>query len=91
MTQRNPCSRGVPTCTPKLEIEYQYHYRNVEIPDPWLRYERDNEFRALVDTLEAFMAKAQFAPSELREAAVLAAIKFETRRQRTMIVRKARP
>jgi hypothetical protein len=48
------------------------------------RYLNDNEFHMLVDLMESFIVKAQFTPSEMREAAVLASIKYEMRRQFTI-------
>lgn len=44
------------------------------------RYENDNQFRMLVDWMEKFIHDTQFTPSELREAAMLAAIHYEMRR-----------
>jgi hypothetical protein len=44
------------------------------------RYLRDPMFRALVDVLEAQIHNAQYTPSELREAVILAATRYEMRR-----------
>lgn len=40
------------------------------------RYLRDAEFHALVDTLHAQIQHAKFTPTEIREAAMLAHVKF---------------
>jgi len=47
---------------------------------PDARYRTDSSFRQLVDMMEAHLHAAAFTPSELREAALLAAINFERRR-----------
>jgi len=44
------------------------------------KYMNDPEFNMLVNQLEASIERAQFTPSELREAAVYAAIRYEMRR-----------
>lgn len=44
---------------------------------PQERYQYDPQFHALVDMLAAFIHKADFTPSEVREAAMLACIKIE--------------
>jgi hypothetical protein len=49
---------------------------------PEARYLHDTAFRSLVDMMEAHMHAAHFTPSEMREAAILAAISFERRRIR---------
>ena len=41
------------------------------------RYQSDPMFRTLVDTVYNMIDKAQFTPSELREAVILAATKYE--------------
>ena len=41
------------------------------------RYENDHQFRLLVDTMLAYMMSADFTPSEMRLAAILASIKHE--------------
>lgn len=40
---------------------------------PEERYLRDAEFHALVDLLYGFIVRCQYTPTELREAAILAA------------------
>lgn len=45
---------------------------------PAERYERDNDFRMLVDVLTHQIIACQYSPTELREAAMLAAIRYET-------------
>ena len=47
---------------------------------PEEKYMRDAEFHALVDLLEAAIYNAQYTPSEIREAAILAATHYELRR-----------
>lgn len=49
---------------------------------PDARYRTDDAFRRLVDMMEAHLHAAQFTPTEMREAAILAAINFERRRIR---------
>ena len=44
------------------------------------RYMRDPHFHALVDVLENAIHVAQYTPTEIREAAMLAAIRYEMRR-----------
>jgi hypothetical protein len=46
------------------------------------RYHRDAAFRLLVDTLYVQIENCQYTGTELREAAILAAIMFEDRRER---------
>lgn len=48
---------------------------------PEEKFNNDPDYRRLVDTLESLIAKAQFTPSEIREAAIFACIRYETRRQ----------
>ena len=40
------------------------------------RYRRDVQFKALVDTLQNLIHHGQYTPTELREAAVLAATRY---------------
>ena len=42
------------------------------------RYQTDSHFRALVDTFQALIHQAQFTPTEIREAAMLAQIMYES-------------
>lgn len=44
------------------------------------RYLRDNDFRALVDYMENFIHRLQFTSSEMRDAAMLACLRFEMKR-----------
>ena len=44
---------------------------------PKERYQNDPEFKVLVDTMEAMIHRAEFTPSELRMAALLASINYE--------------
>lgn len=46
---------------------------------PEQRYLSDPHFKVLVDTMVAYIQEAKFTPSELREAAIFAAIIYETR------------
>lgn len=45
---------------------------------PEERYERDPVFRSLVDTMTHFILTAQYTPTELREAALLASIRLDS-------------
>lgn len=45
---------------------------------PEERYERDPIFRSLVDTMTHFIITAQYTPTELREAALLASIRYDS-------------
>ena len=44
---------------------------------PEFRYRTDVKFKQLVDLLTHFVFKAEFTPSEVREAALLACIHYE--------------
>ena len=44
---------------------------------PKERYQNDPDFKYLVDTMEAMIHRAEFSPSELRMAALLASINYE--------------
>ncbi len=54
--------------------------------NPEWRYQNDAQFHMLVDMLESFVEQAQFSPSELREAATLAAIHYEMRHVRPIYI-----
>lgn len=45
---------------------------------PQERYERDPQFHALVNVMRQYITQAQFTPTEIREAAVLATIHHES-------------
>jgi hypothetical protein len=44
---------------------------------PEERYNRDPQFHQLVNVLMGCIRRAEFTPTELREAVILAAIKYE--------------
>ena len=46
---------------------------------PQGKYENDTQYHQIVDVIEHLLHDAQFSPSEVREAAVLACIHFEMR------------
>lgn len=48
------------------------------------RYLRDPAFRALTDMMEQFIHNCQYSPSEMREAALLSAIHYESRTVRPL-------
>jgi hypothetical protein len=54
----------LPTRIPRLAVEERYH--------------RDEHFRQLVDVLTHFVQQLHLTPTELREAAVFACIRYET-------------
>lgn len=47
---------------------------------PEEKYLNDPQYHTLVETLYALIARAEFTPSEIREAAVYATILYEMRR-----------
>ena len=51
------------------------------------RYLCDAEFHNLVDLLESMIRKYQFTPYEIREAAMLAAVRYETYKSPAIIFR----
>lgn len=50
---------------------------------PREKYEHDPHYRHLVDTIYSLIERADFTPSELREASILAAIIYESRHMTT--------
>ena len=55
--------------------------------NPNEKYENDHNYRRLVDMLEALIHQAEFTPSEIREACMLACIRHEHyRRIRPVII-----
>jgi len=53
---------------------------------PKEKYMNDPEYHQLVRMLENFIERAQFTPSELREAAILASINYEMRHVRDFVI-----
>lgn len=53
---------------------------------PKEKYLNDADYHALVTMLEGFIHRAQFTPSELREAAVYACIRYESGRVKPMFI-----
>ncbi len=53
---------------------------------PREKYMNDPDYHRLVDMLEQFVERAQFSPSELREASVLACINYEMRHVREITI-----
>lgn len=47
---------------------------------PAERFQRDPQFNRLVSVMEAMIESAEFTPTEIREAAMLAAVRWEMRR-----------
>ena len=55
--------------------------------NPKEKYANDNNYRRLVDMLEALIVQAEFTPSEIREACMLACILNEQyRRVRPVVI-----
>ena len=53
---------------------------------PEHRYQHDNQFKALVDMMAAYISQCRYTPSEMREAAILASIMHERITIRKIIV-----
>jgi len=58
-----------------LVTTYGKRYKLADYPDE--RYRRDPVFAMLVNTIYMMLKKAEFSPTEVREAAMLAQIKYE--------------
>lgn len=58
---------------------------------PHDKYMNDSHFRYLVDMMVSHIMQAQFTPSEMREAALMASIKYESMnfRNSPLVIRKA--
>lgn len=56
---------------------------------PEEKYANDPMYHALVDTLEYMIHKAEFTPSEIREAAMFACIRYEEKTIRPIILRRS--
>lgn len=52
----------------------------IERLTPAFRFQRDPAFSALVTLMESYLHTADFTPTELREAVMFAAIRYESRR-----------
>jgi uncharacterized protein (UPF0147 family) len=50
------------------------------------RLMNDSKFRQLVEVLFMYIMNADFTPTEIREAAMLAQIKFESTRMRSYLI-----
>jgi len=48
----------------------------VEMLTPEERYRRDTEFKALVDLIYSWIVRCRYTPTEVREAAMLAAVHY---------------
>lgn len=59
---------------------------NSRLQTPRDKYMNDPEYHRLVDAMESFIDRAQFTPSELREAAMLASINYEMRHIRDRVI-----
>jgi hypothetical protein len=53
---------------------------------PRERYYNDPQFHALVDLMTSHMMQANYTPSEMREAALLASIKYYEMRPQGLVV-----
>ena len=51
------------------------------------RYQTDTAFKALVDVMTHYMVRAEFTPSEVRLAAMQAAINYEMMHMRRLYIR----
>ena len=50
------------------------------------KYRGDIDYARLVDSIESFIHEARFTPSEIREACMLACIRYEMRRTPEVVV-----
>lgn len=57
-----------------------------QLDSPREKYMNDPEYNRLVCVLESMIERAQFTPSELREACVLACINYEMRHVRGIAI-----
>lgn len=51
----------------------------------WSRYSRDAQYHAMVDAIYHSIVSMKLTPTEVREAAMLACIKFEESRPRSFL------
>ena len=60
----------------------------IDFKSPHERYYQDPDFRALVDMMVSYIATCKYTPSEMREASLLACIKWESIKPPEITVRK---
>jgi hypothetical protein len=63
-------------------VSEKYTYSDAE-----LRYQTDATYRAMVDSMLAWLDHLHLTPGELRDAAMLAALKFEAMRVNRYVIR----
>jgi hypothetical protein len=63
-------------------VSEKYTYRDAE----W-RYRNDATYHAMVDSMLAWLDRLHLTPGELRDAATLAALKFEEMRVNRYMIR----
>lgn len=66
------------TCSPPCSTATSSEKNKNRLPAAY-RYDRDPAFRELVDALEDQIMMGDYTPTELREAAILAATHYEQR------------
>ena len=54
------------------------------------KYQEDNNFRSLVDMMTSYIVNCEFTPSEMRQASILASIRYEQMRIRPIIIPRTR-
>lgn len=54
------------------------------------KYQTDSKFKSLVDLFESFLHRADYTPSEVREAAMLASIHYEMTSLKRMYIASPR-
>jgi hypothetical protein len=69
----------MPEATAVVLHEHEVVPAGIYTDTPAHRYQRDPAFKQLVDAMTRSIQSCQFSPSELREAAVLAAVHYELR------------
>lgn len=59
-----------------------------DFKSPEHRYLNDPEFHALVDMMLSYIVRCQYTPSEMREASMMACIKWETIKPREITIKE---
>lgn len=76
-----PTMPGVTACEGCMKEDqtpiYPWGHAYVGLKTPHDRYFNDPRFKVLVDLFYSYIARADFTPSEIREAAMCACVKFE--------------